>query len=60
MVPVGDVEAFAARVVALLKDKAQQDRDRRRGRRLAETYDWPRIADGFYERVSSYQLAGAT
>jgi glycosyltransferase involved in cell wall biosynthesis len=59
MVPLGDVEAFAARVVGLLSDEARRDSYRRRGRRLAETYDWARIANGFYDNVSSAQLAGA-
>jgi glycosyltransferase involved in cell wall biosynthesis len=58
MVPVGDVRAFAAKVVGLLSDEARRDEFRIRGRRLAETYDWARIADGFYESVSSPQLVG--
>jgi glycosyltransferase involved in cell wall biosynthesis len=59
MVPVGDVQAFAARIVGLLSDEARRDNYRRLGRRLAETYDWDRIANGFYERVAGNQLVGA-
>jgi glycosyltransferase involved in cell wall biosynthesis len=60
MVPLGDVQTFAARIVGLLNDEARRDKYEKRGRRLAETYDWARIANGFYDSVSRYQLVGVS
>ena len=46
-----DAEAFAAAVRRLLDDPAYADRLAAAGRKVAERYGWPRLAEGFADVV---------
>jgi len=51
MVPMGDTLAFADTVVRLLVDEDFYNSYREKGRRLAETHDWDRIAREVAKRI---------
>jgi glycosyltransferase involved in cell wall biosynthesis len=51
MVPMGDALGFADAIVRLLLDADLYNTYRERGRKLAESYDWDRIAQKFASRL---------